>query len=60
MLLNQIFFEICLGARAGSHKVELSLHFHGLRDLVSFVQYRLPYVSKSCWIRLDLAFGFAF
>jgi len=60
MLLDQIFFEICLGARAGPHKVELSLHFHALGDLVSFVQYQLPYVSKSCWIKSDLFFGFAF
>jgi len=60
MLLDQIFFEICLEAHAGSQKVELSLHFHALGDLVSFVQYQLPYVSNSCWIRLDLAFGFAF
>jgi len=59
MLLDQIFFEICLGARAGSHKVELSLQFHDLEDLVSFVQYQLPCVSKSCWIRLYLAFGFS-
>jgi len=60
MLLDQIFFEICLGARAWSHKVEMSLHFHALGVLVSFVQYKLPYVSKSCWIRLDLAFRLAF
>jgi len=60
MLLDQIFFEIYLGARAGSHKVELLLHFHALGDLVCFVQYQLPYVSKSCWTRLDLGFGFAF
>jgi len=60
LLLDKIFFEICLGARAGSHKVELSLHFHALGDLVSFVHNQLPYVSKSCWIILDLAFGFSF
>jgi len=48
MLLDHIFFEICLGARAGSHKVVLSLHFLALGDLVCFVQYQLPYVSKSC------------
>jgi len=59
MLLDQIFFEICLGTCARSHKVELSLHFHSLGDLVYFVQYQLPYVSISCWIRLDLAFEFA-
>jgi len=60
MLLDQIFLKICLGKCAGSHKVELSLHFHVLWNLVSFLQYQLPYVSNSCWIRLDLAFGFAF
>ena len=60
MLLDQIIFEICLGTCARSHKVELSLHIHALWDFVCFVQYQLPYVSKSCWIRLDLAFGFAF
>jgi len=60
MLLDQIFFEICLGKCAGSHKVELPLHFHDLWDLVSFVQYQLLYVSNSCWIRPDLAFGFVF
>ena len=60
MLLDQIFFEICLGTCARSHKVELSLQVHALGDLVSFLQYQLPYVSNSCWIRLDLAFRFAF
>jgi len=60
MLLDQFFFEICLGTCAGSHKVKLSLHFHALGDLVCFVQYQLPCASKSCWIRLDLAFRFAF
>ena len=60
MFLGQIFFAICLGTSAGSHKVELSLSFHALGDLVCFVQYQLPYVSKSCWKRFDLAFVFAF
>ena len=48
MLLDQIFFEICLGTCARSHKVELSLQVHALGDLISFVQLQLPYVSKSC------------
>ena len=60
MFLDQIFFEICLGTHAWFDKVELSLQNHALGDLVSFVQYQLPYVSNSCWIRLDLAFRFAF
>ena len=41
-------------------KVKLSLQVHTLGDLVSFVQYQLPYVSKSCWIIFNLAFRFAF
>jgi hypothetical protein len=60
MFQGQIFFEICLGTSAGSHKVELSLHGHALGDLVCFVQYQLPYVSNSYRIRIDLAFEFAF
>jgi len=60
MFQDQIFFQICLGIYAGSHKVELSLQVHALGDLVSFVQYQLPYVSNSYWIKLDLAFRFAF
>jgi len=60
MLLDQIFFEICLVTCAGYQKVELSLQVHALGGLVSFVQYQFPYVSNACWIRLDLAFGFSF
>jgi len=41
-------------------KVKLSLQARDSRDLVSFVQYQLPSVSNSCWIRLDLAFRFVF
>jgi len=40
--------------------VELSLQVHALGDLVSYVQYQLPYVLNSCGIGLDLAFRFAF
>ena len=60
MLLDQICLAICLGTCADFNKVELSLQAHALGDLVCFVQYQLPYVSRSCWIWLDLAFGFAF
>jgi len=60
MLLDQICLAICLGTCADFNKVELSLQAMLLGDLVCFVQYQLPYVSKSCWFRLDLAFGFAF
>jgi len=60
MLLDQIFFEICLGTCAGSHKVKLSLHFHALGDLVYFVHYQLPYVSKSCLTQTWSCFWFCF
>ena len=60
MLLDQMLFQICLGTCAWERKVELSLHTHALGDFLVLVPYQISYVSNSNWIRLDLAFLFAF
>jgi len=62
MLLDQIFFEICLGICAGSHKVEMSLHFHALWDFVylystNSLMCRFP-VESNLILLLNLLFTF--